>query len=245
MENSNKDSTDFCAKGSFGTVTNAKLVDIKVKSKFSPSENHLSQVKLVKKTGEISEKEYDFNMNLNDCAMNLFVPCYGAFSASCLIFEKMEYPLTVVEGGYLAKECQKKNVKLFDSFVDKCLDFFATHNLVYSDWKFQNIYHNGKFESFKLGDFGSLMYANVEIPNPKNLNLLFVSPWMFLYAEKITPQFEYDKWSTKCLKHAYRGNILPWSLLKPTHSYDQMLESDVIQIFYYKLNFDVDAIILD
>ena len=165
---------------------------------------------------------------LNKVIVEIIGDCIDVFKTKILLemcnntvqdyfFEKSSYSL---QPKHLLKKIEYKKflVYMVGVFFRKVLSFLLSENIVYADWKFDNmllfygdsdqIYNS--IVNVKLCDFGSVQKAGVEIRNVNNINPFFSSPYLNKIFETITPSHFDDFKSISYLLFVLNGKQLPW-----------------------------------
>jgi hypothetical protein len=107
------------------------------------------------------------------------------------------------------------------NFFKEILNFLIKENIVYCDWKFDNILvfasnNNddkciyGDIKNIKLTDFGSVLKNRLKIKNINNINIYFSSPYLSKIFEHITPTHFDDCKAVSYLLYKLNGKNLPW-----------------------------------
>jgi hypothetical protein len=148
-------------------------------------------------------------------------------------FEKASYNL---EAKHLQKKLEFKQFLVYMArvFFQKVLTFLLSENIVYADWKFDNIllFYGDSSQIYnsivnvKLCDFGSVQKANIEIKNVNNINPFFSSPYLNKIFDTIIPT-HFDDFKSICyLLYVLNGKPLPWSNINLTkiHSSDIFID---------------------
>ena len=119
---------------------------------------------------------------------------------------------------YNTKLSTHKATQILEEYVrlvDAVLPTLETLNVVYCDWKPQNILvFDGGVPNLKLCDFGSCLVADESVPNPKTTNRLFGSPNLSPLLSRITPSKYDDHKGASYLYCTLAGVALPWLTLR-------------------------------
>lgn len=131
---------------------------------------------------------------------------------------------------YKTKVSDAEKINLCNKFlvmIENVLLFFSKHNLVYSDWKFDNILI-GAEGNLKICDFGGVYIENQEVVNKMNVNQLFcAAPFSYL-NKRLTAHKNYD-YKSICYLWCVLNNIyLPWLHIKTPDNFT-VLEGELLR----------------
>ncbi len=174
----------------------------------------------------VREEEIQFYKKVGDRGADFIIKCIGildnlSVSQRAIFFEVGEvdlYTYLFIPDTYEKKTLENcalcaNILDLYVEMVDNVLPVFKDMNIVYADWKPQNIIIMPS-KKIKLCDFGSVLTVDKHIRNPKQVNTMFGSPNLCSTLDWITPYFEDDYKSASFLYCTLAGYTLPWATLK-------------------------------
>lgn len=219
-------------------------------------DKYLINSKLVVKLDEISITEYNFMekycvLDNNDFLVMLLANVSSIDSYhNGMVIEKAQMDsktfLSKIEKE-LDFHLKLQLIELFSLFFEQVLNFLENENLVYGDWKFDNILCFFEIDvddktnnyliyllknrniKIKLTDFGSIMKNNSTIENKNNINIIYGSSSFSNIFKTIYPTFK-DDWISVCymMYEIVEGKQLPWSMM--CSDIDNINEIDDIKI---------------
>jgi hypothetical protein len=157
-------------------------------------------------------------------------------------FDKSSYDLKKIHQN--SKNEYKNFLKYMASnFFKEIINFLIKINIVYSDWKFDNIlvfFSNNnenniykEIKHIKLNDFGSVLKKNVD-----NINPYFSSPYLSKIFEYITPT-HFDDCKAACyLLYVLNGVDLPWKMISLNEATitNEIIKQSLVEITHQKLD---------
>lgn len=224
-------------------------------------ENYLDGKKqVVLKHGYIPLIELEFlrSINYNDTIKNLIAIHICEIKNGIhetdigLVFEKAICDMNVII---------ERNNKIIDkNFLIKCemffneiLFYFKKKNIVYGDWKFENILIYSEIDdilnlnfnniTIKLTDFGSIMKCGEKTENKKNVNIYYGSPFLSHIYDYIQPKFCDDYKSVCYLFYELNLKKLPWKCISSKFISNENFEEKILLITSMKydlINYDLD-----
>lgn len=210
------------------------------------------------KNSEVEMLKQAKKLNMSNIIVEIIADHIGMFEIRLVLemsngtmqdyfFDKSSYNLKKIHHNSLSK--YKSFLKYMASiFFKEIINFLIKLNIVYSDWKFDNLlvfFSNNsenniynEIKHIKLADFGSVLKKNVRIKNVDNINPYFSSPYLSKIFEYITPT-HFDDCKAACyLLYVLNGFDLPWKMISLNEATitNEIIKQSLVEITHQKLD---------